>query len=735
MTVKTRRSGRRATAWMMLILLSLSAPLHSGQAAPSQWALCTQHTPSPVIRDTRGKTLFTSDSGTIFQNEIYELFGNIILERDNKRFLSDNITYFRSTEQAVAPAGIRYEMQDLIVEGDNAYMQLNDDTGAISNARFQLTARHAHGSAEKLSFDGENHTSLRRASYTTCDPGDVDWRIRASDITLNHDTQVGTARNAVLWFKKTPFFYVPYATFPLSDERKSGFLTPSFGNSSKSGREFALPYYFNIAPNLDATLTPNYYSKRGLMMMGELRYLTPINNGQLNVEYLPSDSVYGDERRGSVTYIHKGTPFRRIGTRVEYNYVSDGDYLNDFGKNLSKTSQTHLPQRADLNYQGDTWAASLRLQDFQTVDKSIPDSSRPYQLLPKITFDTTRPEMQNRLNFQLQTELVNFQRQGRVNGKRFDIRPGISLPFSNTAAFFKPAVKYEYTAYSLSDQDPGQDDTPTRQLPLYSVDSGIFLEKAYEVAGQQFLNTLEPRLYYLYVPYRDQSEIPVFDSGQPDFNFNQLFRDNRFTSSDRVGDANQLTAAITSRLLNDRGEERLKIKAGQIFYFSDRKVSLRNSAVETTPSSDIVSEASLNISDRITSTADLRWDTDKDQVDKGTIRIRYHPGYRRLFNVSYRYRSQTLQQTDMSLLWPLSPRWHVIGRWVRSILDSTNLETLGGFEYQNCCWKFHFMTRRFLRSDESYDTTYFLQLEFKGLSRIGKDVDDMLENGILGYEK
>ena len=720
---------------MILILLSLSAPLHGRQAPPSQWALCTQHTPSPVIKDTQGKTLFTADSGTIFQNETYELFGNIVLERDNKRFMSDNITYFRSTEQAVAPGEMRYEMRDLIVEGDNARMQLNDNTGTIANARFQLTKRHAHGSARRLSFDGDSQTKLRRANYTTCDPDDVAWRIKASDITLNHDTQVGTARNAVLSFKKVPFFYLPYATFPLSDDRKSGFLTPSFGNSSKSGREIALPYYFNIAPNLDATLTPNYYSKRGLMMMGELRYLTAINSGQLNVEYLPSDNIFGDRERGSVSYIHKGNPFSRIGTLVEYNYISDADYLNDFGKNLSKTSQTHLSQRAALNYRGDAWAASLSLQDFQTVDKSIPDSSRPYQLLPKITLDSTRPETQNKLNFQLKTELVNFQRQGRVNGRRFDIRPGVSFPLSNTAAFFKPAVKYEYTIYSLSDQAPGQDDNPERQLPLYSIDSGIFLEKAYDVAGKQFINTLEPRLYYLYVPYRDQSEIPVFDSGQPDFNFNQLFRDNRFTSSDRVGDANQVTAAITSRLLNERGEEHLKIKAGQIFYFDDRKVSLKNNTVETRPVSDIVSEVSLNISDRITSSADLRWDTDKDQVDKGNIRIRYHPGYRRLFNISYRYRSQTLQQTDMSLLWPLNPHWHVIGRWVRSILDSKNLETLGGFEYQNCCWKFHFLTRRFLRSDDSYDTTYFLQLEFKGLTRIGKDVDDMLENGILGYEK
>ncbi|HFD92819.1 MAG TPA: LPS-assembly protein LptD [Gammaproteobacteria bacterium] len=735
MTEKTTGPGRHAIPWMILILLSITTPAQGGTSAPSQWALCTHHIPAPEIEDTRGETLFTADSGTIFQNEIYELFGNIVLERDNKRFISDNITYFHSTEQAVAPGAIRYEMPDLIVEGDSAYIQLDDESGTISNARFQIPQRHAHGAARKLSFDGDNHTKLRQASYTTCDPEDVAWRIKASDINLNHDTQVGTARHAVLYFKKIPFFYVPYATFPLSDDRKSGFLTPAFGNSSKSGREFALPYYLNIAPNLDATLTPNYFSKRGLMLKGELRYLTGINHGQLNVEYLPSDNIFGDQERGSVNYIHKGNPFPRINTSVEYNYISDSDYLNDFGRNLSKTSQTHLPQRASLDYRADSWAASIRLQDFQTVDKTIPDRSRPYQLLPKFTFDTTRPETPNKPNFELKTELVNFQRQGRINGRRLDIRPGLSFPLSNTAAFFKPALKYQYTAYALSDQAAGQDDNPERQLPLYSVDSGIFLEKEYDVGGKQFLNTLEPRLYYLYVPYRDQSEIPVFDSGQPDFNYNQLFRENRFTSSDRVGDANQLTAAITSRLLNERGEEQLKIRAGQIFYFRDRKVSLKNSDPETSPTSAIVSELNLNISNRITSTADMRWDTDKDQVDKGNIRLRYHPGYRRLFNISYRYRSRTLQQTDMSLLWPLNPHWHVIGRWVRSILDSTNLETLGGFEYQNCCWKFHFVTRRFLRSDESYDTTYFVQLEFKGLTRIGKDVDDVLENGILGYEK
>ncbi len=734
-TVNIRRSRSHLTAWIMLALLSMSAPAYAETSPTSQWALCKQQMSSPVFtEDLNGKTVFSADSGEIFQNEIYELYGNIIVERDNKRFMSDNITYFSTTEQAVAIGKMHYETEGLVVHGENAQLQLDNDTGTISNAHFSLPARHGRGSAKSLFLEGTSQTRLRKANYTTCDPHDEAWKIKATDITLNYDTNVGTARNAVLSFMKIPFFYTPYITFPLNDDRKSGFLTPSFGTSSKSGKEIALPYYFNIAPNYDATLTPNYYSKRGLMVTGQFRYLTNINSGELNIDYLYKDKVFDDKDRGAVTFTHKGNPAKRVSTLIDYNYVSDADYLNDFGRNISKASQTHLPQRGSVKYQGDKWTSAVQLQDFQTVDKSIPDSSRPYQLLPKFTFETSRPEMQNKVNFDFKSELVNFQRQGRVNGKRFDIRPKISLPISNAAAYFKPAVKYEYTRYSLSDQAATLDDDPDRSVPFYSIDSGIFLEKEYSFAGKQFLNTIEPRLYYLYVPFRDQSDIPVFDSGSPDFNYNQLFRDNRFTSVDRVGDTNQITAAITTRLLNDNGVESLKMKVGQIFYFSDREVSLNSNTIEDESSSDIVSEATVNITDKFSSTADMRWDTQENQVDKGNFRLRYHPGYRRIVNLSYRYRNQSLQQTDMSLLWPISLNWHVIGRWVRSFLDSKNIETLAGFEYQNCCWKFNFLTRRYIRSDESYDTTYFLQLEFKGLTRIGQEVDDMLKNGILGYE-
>jgi len=725
-----------APCLLSIMLTTVPALFHDALAAPGKWDLCRHAILSPLIPlDPQNRTFLSADSGMVMQQELYRLQGAVEVVGDGQRLQADEVVYRRSTEEAEAQGAVHYEKENLIAEGARARIHLETETGTIDEASFQLAREHGRGKAQRIFLEGNRRTTLQRTSYTTCDPGQEDWLLRARKVVLNHDKDVGSARHAWLSFKKVPVFYFPYVTFPLSDKRKSGFLAPTVGTSNKSGRELATPYYLNLAPNYDATITPDYFSRRGLLMLGEFRYLTAINSGQINLEYIHGDKEYDDQNRGALALRHEGHPFPRVRSEIQYNYVSDADYLTDYGKSLSIATVSHLPQKGSLSYQGERWSAALLVQSFQTVDDTIPDSSRPYQRLPQFTFGLAPPERQNRVNFLLDGELVNFQRNGKVSGKRIDLQPVFSLPLSNPGAYLKPAVKLEYTGYVLSDQPAGSDDRIQRTVPLLSIDSGLYLERQYHLGKRGLLHTLEPRLFYLYVPRREQGEIPVFDTGTPDFNYNQLFRDNRFTSSDRVGDANQLSAALTTRLLEDNGTERLLLKVGQIFYLEDREVTLSGGAPLSESRSDIVAEGKAQLSEYLSASGDLRWDMANDTVDKGTITFRYHPGYRRTLNLSYRYRNDTLEQTDLSLLWPLHRNWHVIARLNRDLLDDRNLETLGGFEYQNCCWKFNFLARRYLKSDDRYTVSYYLQMEFKGLASVGKDMADVLESGILGYEE
>ncbi len=725
------RGARRIFLAFLLLPSAALVPASPVQAGQGKWALCRHVIESPQIpADAQGRTFVSADEGTISEGTIYRFRGDVEILADRQRLRADEVTYWRPTERARASGRLRYEKKNLIVEGTEGNFQLDSETGTVEKARFQLAREHGHGRAQRIFLEGGRRTTLMDSSYTTCDPGREDWQLRARKVTLNHERNVGTARHAWLSFMKIPLFYSPYLSFPLNNQRKSGFLVPTIGRSNKLGRELALPYYLNLAPNYDATITPNYFSRRGLLMMGEFRYLTTRNGGQINLEIIDQDKAYGDQRRGALTLRHDGTPWPRVRSALQYNYVSDADYLNDFGRSLSLAAVSHLPQMASLNYAGETLSAGLLLQSFQTVDDTIPDSARPYQRLPQFTLDLSPQDQSNRPVFTLESELVNFQRTDRVSGLRADLQPAISLPLEHPGAFLEPRLKLAYTAYDLSELPPGGEARPQRTVPLFSLDGGLFLERWYG----PLLHTVEPRLFYLYVPRRDQSDIPLFDTGLPDFNFNQLFRDNRFTNVDRIGDANQLSVALTTRLVNKDGVERLVLKGGQILYFQDREVTL-GSAPETRGRSDIVAEATANLTAALTLTGDLRWDTELDTVDKGAVGLRYRPGHRRVLNLSYRYRNDTLEQSDVSLLWPLHRNWHIMGRWNRDLLKEQTLETLGGLEYQNCCWRVNFLARRYLKRNGEDSVTYYVEFEFKGLASLGRDMEAILGNAILGYRK
>lgn len=726
------RTGR-----ITLLALTLAYPMSVTYA--QDWQHCPTWSSFPELPQTTAsdKTNISADEATKINDSTYQFNGGVQLHDTRQTLLADEARYNQQTGDFWASGNISYKKDAMELYGNKAQINLESSIGDILNVDFRLNDRHTRGEAKHALLQGDNLTTLKKVKYTSCNPGSNDWLLNASTVKLNRESGTGDAYNVVLSFMHVPFFYLPYISFPINDERKSGFLTPTFSHSSISGNEFSIPYYLNLSPDTDATLTPRYYSQRGNMLATEVRYLRPHSNGNMVLEYLPNDRLYKDTRSW-FNYEHHGWTNSDLHSDIELNLVSDSQYFEQLGDSLSVSSITHLRQRAGFSYAGRDWNAGAILQGYQTVDETIPDSSRPYRLLPQLSLSRKTTQKPNRPNLLFDANYTRFNRSGRVSGKRLDIRPGISIPFNTPGTYLIPKITWAETYYQMDDPISGYGNDFNRGLPIFSVDSGVILERTLsERSKHPLLQTLEPRLYYLRIPYRDQSYIPVFDSGLPDFTFYRLFTDNRFNGIDRIGDTDQFTLAVTTRFIdNSDGRELFSAAIGQIFYNKDRRVALSGNTTETTRSSALLAMAQASITNTLSLSSDLRWDGQQQKIDRGNLQIRYHPEKRKIINASYRYNDQTLEQSDISMLWPLSSQWYLLGRWNYSQLQHQSLEGLAGLEYHSCCWALRLASRRYLSdTNGEYQSAVFLQLELKGLTSIGDSIEKMLENGILGYQQ
>jgi len=680
-----------------------------------------------------------ADSAQILQNRLYRLQGNVVLERPGERLRGDRATYDRRDDTVAVDGNVRYRESQMAVSGSRGKLKIGTSRGSLNDARYLIPGRHAHGRAQQMRLEGPGLKRLQQATYTTCDPGHDDWLLSARQVRLFQKDGVGTARDVKLDFKGVPILYTPYMSFPLNDRRKSGFLTPSIGSSSNGGTDLRLPYYWNIAPNRDATFTPRIITKRGVLLGTEFRYLNPRNHGTLNLQYLPSDREFGADR-SLVSFDHTGRPTSRLDTRVIYNEVSDPQYFQDLGDNLGVASITHLERRADATYHGPWWYLLGRVQDFQTLDTAIAPANRPYQRMPQLVFQSTPPLHGLGLSYHFDAEAVRFARPdnppGDPTGTRLDLKPRITLPLGGNAYFFKPAAELEYTRYQLDNTAPGQATSPTRTVPLLSVDSGLFFERNLKLGGRRYIQTLEPRAYYLYVPYRNQNDIPVFDTGLYDFNLQQMFQPNRFSGPDRVGDANQVTLALTSRLLDSAaGTQRLSASLGEIIYFHDRRVTLSpGTTPDTQSTSNLVGQLDAQMTRNWQGNAGVQWDPHRSRTERASVALRYRRDDRHVANLAYRFRRDVIQQTDLSAAWPLSPAWLAVARWNYSLRDSQTVDAFAGVQYDSCCWALRVVGRNYINGFQGQrNTAVYLQLVLKGLGSLGNPVETLLENGILGY--
>jgi LPS-assembly protein len=678
--------------------------------------------------------------------------GRVSISRADERVETEWLRYDRPSDELEARDGVVFTRGADRVEGSRLTLKLTERLGHMSDVRYVLhdeAGRMARGQAEKIHFQGHGRYRLEEATYTTCPADQEDWLFKTGELKLDYTRSLGSARDVQVRYLDTPILYAPWLDFSLDDSRKSGFLTPGFGVSDQRGFEFTAPWYWNIAPNRDATFYPRYMSRRGLQLGAEYRYLSRDFSGDVFLEALPDDRVADRGRyRGALRHTQRFDA-RWSGT-LQYERVSDNNYFTDLSSHVRDTSRVNLPQEGVLQYDGGWWRASGRVQRFQTLQDPLAPVTPPYQRTPQILFSGSRPLLgEFPLRLDAAGEVVRFEHEdsGKAVGNRIDLYPSVSLALANDYAYVTPKLGWRYTRYDLDrNPDPA---TPTlllgpldqtRSLPILSLDSGLFLERTAQFFGREFLQTLEPRAYYVHIPYKDQAGLPVFDTALRDLSLDQLFSENQYSGVDRVNDARQLTLALTTRLLEtETGIERLQATVGQRFYFSDQRVYLPGQSPRGGDSTDLLLQVSGQVTDRWRLTSGLQFNTDDGETVKANLGANYRAGPGRVFNVDYRYINDRyaagLDQLDVSWQWPLKPKWYGLGRINYSFQESRLVEGLLGFEYNAGCWSLRAVAQRLATSEVDVTDAFFLQLELRGLTALGPNPLDVLKRSITGYAK
>lgn len=712
------------------------------------WNQCGLPRQRPAVR-SKGtppedeRTYINADAAEISRNDEVGVFtGNVEMIRGERLLGADEVHYNNKSDVVDAAGNVYYQDPTLRIQGAKARFNLAEDRGELELAEYRLPTAMARGTARQAELLNKNQAHFEDIEYTTCRPGDNSWVLRARTLNTDQESGRGEATHARIALGGVPLFYAPYFSFPIDDRRQSGLLAPSFGTSEELGADISMPYYLNLAPNYDATITPRIMSRRGLMLAGEFRYLGKEHRATVTGEIIPDDNDAPgnlNSTRGAFSIKERGRLAKNMLLDVDINHVSDEEYLDDFGGSLAVSSARQLERRADVTYSGRGWSALARLQHFQSTDSTLAAASEAYRRLPQLRFSLNRPDQLFGLTYHLDAEYVQFDHATKVEGQRYDLLGGLSMPMTSSWGFLTPKITARYTAYSLSNEAAGATDDPDRFIPTLSIDGGLFFDRETNWFGNALVQTLEPRAYYLAIPKKNQDDQPDFDTSRYEISFPNLFRENRFNGPDRVGDANQLTLALTSRIIEEAtGKELLRTSVGSILYFRDRKVQLNRTRInEDDTTSEIVAEASARLADAWSGRVTGQWDPHRsgDNTSKAALQLHYRDQDRRIFNISHRYNRDTSEQTDISTRWPVTRRLSLVGRWYYSLLHNRTMEGFGGFEYDSCCYVVRVVGRRYVNEleSDSANNAIFVQLELKGLSSFGSDIVSLLDRGIFGY--
>lgn len=672
---------------------------------------------------------------------------DVELVRGETRVTADTACYKNVEDEVTAKGNVNMWRFGDHYKGDELQLNLSSGKGWVLRPEYKMEVNNAQGQASRLDFISEEEAFVTNGTYSTCDGPNPDWYLKSSTLRLDAGRDVGVAGKTIVYFKGVPIIGTPAMSFSLSGARRSGWLPPSIGFGSKGRAEVEIPYYFNIAPNRDLTLYPRLMLDRGLHMGATGRYMGETGAGayfgKTHLELLLDDKITKSNR-----WLVNSSHSQALASNWSYgwnlNSASDNEYPSDFSKSVATSAERTLLREIRTDYHGKYWNMAVRAQNYQVLQDPAAATDptlfvgRPYDRLPEVLFHAGRYDVGG-FDWTVDSEVTRFSHPDLPSGNRAVLVPKISYPFVRPGYFITPKLMLHASAYQLDLSAaqlalPPAQRNPTslhRTLPTFSVDSGLVFERKTKFFGRAAIQTLEPRLFYVYTPYKDQSLFPNFDSAEASFNFSQIFNENRFIGSDRVSDANQITTAVVSRYLEPNGVERLRLAFGQRFYLDDQRVQLDTSKPTGDSRSDVLLAASGRISETWAFDSAVQYNAGRknaavpdETTGKGTAvtwnyGVKWQPGDKKVVNFDYRFVRNLIKNVDLSSQWPLSDRWYGVGRVSYSMLEHKLIEGLIGLEYKADCWVFRMGAQRFVTTAQNTSTPIFFQLELNGLSRLG----------------
>jgi LPS-assembly protein len=670
------------------------------------------------------------------------LRGDAEIRRGGTVLRGDTITYTQATDVVNVEGQARVFRDGASFSGPRLDFRVDAQTGTMPDAAFTYAARSGRGNATLIEFLGSERARMENARFTTCGPGDNAWWVHAEAIEFDGLDETATATFATLYFKGLPILASPILSFPTSDRRKSGFLTPSFGLSSTLGTDISAPYYFNLAPNYDYTLTPRLMSKRGLLLENELRYLNPNHRATLVYDVIAKDQQFDGSRDFKAVRYEYASPLG-FAAGINYNRVSDDRYFVDFATTIVDTSQKVLPQDGYVAYNQPYWNTSVRITKNQTLQdpNTFQLVAKPYERVPQASVSGYIADWRG-FEASAALEGTRFDHPTLETGNRYLADVRAAYPILAPGWFFVPRARVSSAAYDLNPRFRPGDSSQTRTLPILSIDTGLVFERDVSWFGRGAQQTLEPRLFYAYIPFRNQNNLPNFDSALADLNYSQLFTENIYSGSDRISEANQLTAALTTRVLDsETGAERLRAAIGQRYYFSEQRVTLPGETPRSQNSTDVLATLTAQLGRSWAIDLAAQYAAERGEFARVTAGTRWQPRRASVLSAYYRYQAKSLgsqdsgiSQIDLSGQWPLSNNWYAVGRFNYSLQDRRLIDTVAGLEYQQDCWLLRFVVQRFATTALTTTTNFYLQLELNGLTSVGSSAANLLQRNIPGYQ-
>ncbi|MEL7798789.1 LPS-assembly protein LptD [Idiomarina loihiensis] len=748
---------RFITSLMLLPFPGSALAALQNQDAP-QHMTCTvpQSTESTItavqLQETDAGTIgVESRSAEILANEKAYFTGNVIIQRNGQWLSTSKATIDQQRGEIIASDGITFNDGYLSVTGDSLSLDLNDDEAKLYNSDYRLQNHNARGHAELLSLSRQE-VLLQDSSFTTC-PGETPaWQLRAERIQINETSDFGEAWHARFELFDVPVLYLPYFNFPLSDARKTGLLYPTFDSSSNSGFEVEVPYYFNIAPNMDATIAPVYMSERGTMMKGEYRYLFEQNAGQFNLEYLGNDDTRIANKKRYLWHVqHSAQINQDLSFYLDATEISDDNYLNDFGSDFAGRADTHLYRVAQLDYDNENWTAQLRTEDYELIG----DYRSPYRTLPQLSIDYNTGDFTG-FSASLYNELTYFQNQvqTREYATRAHIEPSIQYRFEKPAFDTEAELSYLYTRYWQESPDNKIAEEVSRALPRARVRARLHLERAIELGDSQYRQTLSPQIQYLYVPYENQQNIGIYDTSLLQDDYHGLFRSRRFSGLDRIAEANQITYGVSSSLFTQNEREVLRASIGQIYNINDSRTQLFASDEETTTSSNSEWVADINwaVDENWSIRSSIQYDTELNTTRKSQTAVEFRKDESNLIQVSHRTATNILnndiEQVGTQAVWSANSRWQVASNVFYDLTHDRLNDAMVGIQYSSCCWALRVSAYRRINRDlepafsatqingeTQFDNGISIQFIISGLASDSSGLINMLEKSTYGYRR